>query len=183
MNLAGRNRCRTQNLSLSLLRGILCSMQALLANRHKMLYRIEIGSSADIECKVGSPHIAALSSSDRRYHFWFTPLAGSDLLNSAATRLLYAVTRFEVCEVPLLRGSVVITSADAQGHVQGLDEDDLAAMRRCVASIQWRDDWRLERRIRRVAWQDRIRGGSGPGAIAPPRVSHFQNRAKGRRFR
>ena len=117
-----------------------------LASDNEKLYKVELCGVADIAYLVRDKFLQVLSSTDGTIDFWFSHNRHLQV-NPCGTELLMATTRFTARDVPLLRGSIVITSHDSAGNPASLTDDH---MDRLINSLpSWREDRILRRRVSR----------------------------------
>ena len=86
------------------------------------VYETRAYTAADITDLIQGQRLQCLTSADRQFDFWFSPTARrcQRHINRKATELLLATTTFTAKSVPLLRGSIVLASHDADGDLDGL---------------------------------------------------------------
>ena len=138
------------------------------------IYETRAYSKADIDQLVQSQGLQALTSFDRQFDFWFSPTSNrcQRRVNRSATELLLATTTLTAKTVPLLRGSVVIATHDADGELDGLSWQQLDLLAMKNRSLHARDLRILERRIvRDERSQRRIADAARPAAaVSAPQV-------------
>jgi len=122
------------------------------------VYETRAYTPADITDLIQGQRLQCLTSTDRQFDFWFSPTARrcQRRINRKATELLLATTTFTAKTVPLLRGSIVLASHDADGDLDGLSWlqlDQLSGLNRTLTA---RDERILNRRIMRE--ERRLRG-------------------------
>jgi hypothetical protein len=112
-------------------------------------YETRAYTKADIERLVQDQGLHSLTSADRQFDFWFSPSASrcQRRVNRSATELFLATTGFTAKTVPLLRGSVVVASHDADGDLDGLSWQQLDLLVERNRSVTRRDVRVLGRRI------------------------------------
>lgn len=117
------------------------------------VYETRAYTKADIEKLMHDQGLYCLTSTDRQFDFWFSPTTQGcqRRVNLAATELLLATTGFTAKSVPLLHGSVVIATHDADGDLDGLSWQQLDLLVHRSRSLTKRDDRVLARRIQREA--------------------------------
>jgi hypothetical protein len=115
------------------------------------VYETRAYTQADITELVHHQGLQSLSSGDRQFDFWFSPTARRCQrgVNRRATELLLATTSFDAKTVPLLRGSIVVATHDADGDLDGLSWEQLEQLARKNRSVSARDKRILSRRIAR----------------------------------
>lgn len=115
------------------------------------VYETRAYTNADIHQLVQDQGLHCLSSADNQFDFWFSPAARGcqRRVNQIATELLLATTEFTAKSVPLLRGSVVVATHDADGDLDGLSWQQLDQLVRHTRSVSARDERALARRILR----------------------------------
>jgi hypothetical protein len=130
------------------------------------VYETRAYSNADIADLVNDCGLECLTSTDRQFDFWFTPSLRRchRRANLSATEMLLATTRFTAKSVPLLRGSVVVATHDADGRLDGLSWQQLDVLAQRYATVSKRDDRLLSRRI--ISDQRRQRDLVAAGAAA-----------------
>ena len=116
-----------------------------------LVYETRAYSKSDIAELVQNYGLESLTSTDRRFDFWFTPSARhcKRAVNRSATEMLLATTGFTAKTVPLLRGGVVLATHDSDGDLDGLSWQQLDLLIKLSATITRRDDRVLNRRIGR----------------------------------
>lgn len=122
------------------------------------VYETRAYTPADITDLIHGQRLQCLTSTDRQFDFWFSPTSRrcQCRINRKATELLLATTTFTAKTVPLLRGSIVLASHDADGDLDGLSWlqlDQLSGLNRTLTA---RDERILNRRIMRE--ERRLRG-------------------------
>ncbi|GCB00797.1 hypothetical protein [Mycolicibacterium sp. NCC-Tsukiji] len=122
------------------------------------VYETRAYTPADITDLIHGQRLQCLTSTDRQFDFWFSPTSRrcQRRINRKATELLLATTTFTAKTVPLLRGSIVLASHDADGDLDGLSWlqlDQLSGLNRTLTA---RDERILNRRIMRE--ERRLRG-------------------------
>lgn len=135
-------------------------MDALLASHNQRIYTLTIRSVCDIADTIRDAHIEALPAG--HYDFWVTPSLrpGHRLLNRPATRMLLKVGLFTARTVPLLRGVVVVTGRDHNGHIHSLSDQQISQLASAVHERAHPADWMLNRRLRSTERADRRRARS-----------------------
>lgn len=138
-----------------------------------VVYETRAYSQADIDQLVHDQGLQCLTSADRQFDFWFSPSAKGcqRTANRTATDLLLATTAFTAKNVPLLRGSVVVATHDADGDLDGLSWQQLDLLSHTSRSLTSRDDRILDRRISRDARSQRRRAPAAPATPAAPSSS------------
>ncbi|MBB3601139.1 hypothetical protein FHT40_000772 [Mycolicibacterium sp. BK556] len=140
------------------------------------VYETRAYTKADIDRLVQNHQLHCLTSTDRQFDFWFSPSTArcQSRVNARATELLLATTKFTAKSVPLLPGSIVVATHDADGDLDGLSWEQLDLLVRKNRSLSDRElrvlDRRIARHDRRLARHLR----SAPAAPAPqvkPRVA------------
>lgn len=113
------------------------------------VYETRAYTKADIDKLIQDQGLHCLTSADNQFDFWFSPAARGcqRRANQIATELLMATTDFTAKNVPLLRGSVVVATHDAEGDLDGLSWQQLDALAELNRSISARDERLLQRRI------------------------------------
>ena len=86
------------------------------------VYETQAYTKVDIDKLVADQGLQCLTSPDGQFDFWFSPAPRrcQRRVNRSATEILLATTSFTAKNVPLLRGSVVVATHDADGDVDGL---------------------------------------------------------------
>lgn len=114
-------------------------------------YETRAYSTTDIAQLISDHGLQSLTSADRQFDFWFAPSTRGcqRRTNRVATQLLVATTTFTAKNVPLLRGSVVVASHDADGDLDGLSWQQLDTLSAASRSLSKRDDRVLMCRINR----------------------------------
>ncbi|KWX68032.1 hypothetical protein [Mycobacterium sp. NAZ190054] len=115
------------------------------------VYETRAYTKADIDKLVQDQGLHCLTSADHQFDFWFSPSARGcqRRTNQFATELLMATTDFTARTVPLLRGSVVVATHDADGDLDGLSWQQLDALAAHHRAVSKRDERLLQRRILR----------------------------------
>jgi hypothetical protein len=115
------------------------------------VYETRAYTKADITHLIENHQLHCLSSADRQFDFWFSPSSAAcqRRTNVRATELLLATTNFNAKSVPLLPGSVVVATHDADGDLDGLSWEQLDMLVRRNRSLTDRDLRILDRRIAR----------------------------------
>ncbi|MBN9633652.1 MAG: hypothetical protein J0H22_00195 [Actinobacteria bacterium] len=115
------------------------------------VYETRAYTPADITQLIQNQRLQCLTSADRQFDFWFAPTSRrcQRLVNRTATELLLATTTFTARTVPLLRGSIVLASHDADGDLDGLSWLQLDLLTRLNHTVTDRDRRILNRRIAR----------------------------------
>jgi hypothetical protein len=114
-----------------------------------VVYETRAYSQADIAELVHDCGLECLTSTDRQFDFWFTPSLRKchRSANLSATEMLVATTGFAAKTVPLLRGSVVLATHDADGNLDGLSWKQLDLLAHRNATVTRRDTRVLGRRF------------------------------------
>jgi hypothetical protein len=115
------------------------------------VYETQAYTKVDIDKLVADQGLQCLTSPDGQFDFWFSPAPRrcQRRVNRSATEILLATTSFTAKNVPLLRGSVVVATHDADGDVDGLSWQQLDLLVLKSRSLTKRDDRALDRRIAR----------------------------------
>ncbi|MEV3901094.1 hypothetical protein AB0K11_02120 [Mycobacterium sp. NPDC050551] len=115
------------------------------------VYETRAYTRADIEHLIHDQGLHSLTSADRQFDFWFSPSASrcQRRVNRSATELFLATTDFTAKTVPLLRGSVVVATHDADGDLDGLSWEQLDLLVDRNRAMSRRDERVLGRRIQR----------------------------------
>lgn len=131
------------------------------------VYETRAYTKADITHLIENHQLHCLTSADRQFDFWFSPstAACQRRANVRATELLLATTSFNAKSVPLLLGSVVVATHDADGDLDGLSWEQLDRLVRRNRSLTDRELRVLDRRIAR---HDRRLARHSPSAAATP---------------
>ena len=134
------------------------------------VYETRAYTKADIEKLMHDQGLHCLTSTDRQFDFWFSPSTHGcqRRVNLAATELLLATTGFTAKSVPLLRGSVVIATHDADGALDGLSWQQLDQLAHRSRSLTKRDDRVLARRIQRDARDTRRKAAPAQTPVSAP---------------
>lgn len=113
------------------------------------VYETRAYTRADVERLVHDQGLHSLTSADRQFDFWFSPSASrcQRRVNRTATELFLATTDFTAKTVPLLRGSVVVATHDADGDLDGLSWEQLDLLVDRNRAVTRRDARVLGRRI------------------------------------
>ncbi|WP_006243989.1 hypothetical protein [Mycolicibacterium tusciae] len=124
-------------------------IQAIHASHNGRLYKVELQGTGDIADLVREHRLETVTAQLITTVFWFTPATHSShtQLNRRATELLLATTTFTARQVPLLRGNVVITGINANGHPARLTDPQLHYLAGVEPNA--RDLWILSRRYTR----------------------------------
>lgn len=131
-------------------------------------YETQAYTTADIAELVSDYGLESLTSTDRRFDFWFTKSTQrcQRRANRAATRLLLATTNFTAKTVPLLRGCVVIATHDSDGDLDGLSWEQLDLLAQRNRALTKREERVLDRRIAQdLRCQRRLRRGVDVGSV------------------
>lgn len=114
-----------------------------------VVYEARAYTRVDIAELVHDCGLECLTSTDRRFDFWFTPSLRKchRRANLSATEMLLATTRFTAKTVPLLRGGVVVATHDAEGELDGLSWRQLDLLAHRNATVSKRDSRVLGRRF------------------------------------
>jgi hypothetical protein len=117
------------------------------------VYETRAYTKADIDQLVQAQGLQCFTSADRQFDFWFSPSARGcqRRINRNATEILLATTSFTARTVPLLRGSVVVATHDADGDLDGLSWRQLDLLVERSRALTRRDDRVLNRRLNRDA--------------------------------
>lgn len=115
------------------------------------IYETRAYTKADIDQLVHSQELQCLTSADGKFDFWFSTSTKrcQRRVNRPATELLLATTSLSAKSVPLLRGSVVIATHDADGELDGLSWEQLDMLAERNHSVTKRDERVLSRRVLR----------------------------------
>jgi hypothetical protein len=124
-------------------------------------------TKADIDQLVHERGLQCLTSADRQFDFWFSPVAHrcQRRVNRSATEMLLATTTFTAKTVPLLHGCIVVATHDADGDLDGLSWAQLDLLARRRRSLTRRDERVLNRRTSRY---DRRRRTAETTRAVPP---------------
>jgi hypothetical protein len=108
-------------------------------------------TQADITQLVHNQSLQCLTSADRQFDFWFSPAPRGcqHRINRTATELLMATTTFTARSVPLLRGTIVVATHDADGDLDGLSWMQLDLLARHNRTVSAHDERIINRRIAR----------------------------------
>lgn len=91
---------------------------------------ITVFAESAINAILRDPCVDCLTSSDGAIDFWFrSAVPGRYRPNRQATGLLLSVTTFSVRTVPLLYGSVIVSSKSSEGRLLGLTTQDRRRLR------------------------------------------------------
>lgn len=114
-------------------------------------YETRAYSKADIDRLVADQGLQSLTSADRQFDFWFAATARGcqRRVNRVATELLLSTTKLTAKSVPLLRGSVVVATHDADGDLDGLSWQQLDLLAHKTRLLSKREERVLNRRIDR----------------------------------
>ncbi|GFG53575.1 hypothetical protein [Mycolicibacterium agri] len=114
-------------------------------------YETRAYSTADLADLIHDHGLQCLTSSDQQFDYWFSPSPRGcqRRANRLATELLLATSKFSAKNVPVLRGSVVVATHDADGDLDGLSwlQQELLVAKR--QSLSKRTRRALDRRIQR----------------------------------
>jgi hypothetical protein len=132
------------------------------------VYETRAYTPADITDLIQGQRLQCLTSADRQFDFWFSPTARGcqRRVNRKATELLLATTPFTAKTVPLLRGSIVLASHDADGDLDGLSWLQLERLSGLNRTLTARDERILNRRIMREERRLRNETGTKPRRAA-----------------
>lgn len=116
------------------------------------IYETSAYTAADIDQLIRDQGLQSLTSADHQFDFWFSPTTRGcqRRVNRAATELLLTTTTFSAKSVPLLRGSVVVATHDADGDLDGLSWQQLALVAERHRALTPRERRVLNRRIHRA---------------------------------
>jgi hypothetical protein len=136
------------------------------------IYETQAYTKADIDQLVHDQGLDCLTSADRQFDFWFSPVASKcqRRVNRTATEFLLATTAFTPKNVPLLRGTVVIATHDADGELDGLSWQQQDALVTKVRALSKRDEQTLNRRVARLAKRPRRTTGAAAVRKSSPSV-------------
>jgi len=115
------------------------------------VYETRAYTKSDITQLVNDQGLQCLTGSAGQFDFWFSPAARGcqRRVNRRATELLLATTNFSAKNVPLLHGSIVVATHDADGDLDGLSWQQLDTLAERNRSITRREERILARRIAR----------------------------------
>lgn len=115
------------------------------------VYETRAYTQADITQLVQDQSLQCLTSADRQFDFWFSPAPRGcqRRINRTATELLMATTTFTARSVPLLRGTIVVATHDADGDLNGLSWTQLDLLAQRNRTVSARDERIINRRIAR----------------------------------
>ncbi|ORW08539.1 MULTISPECIES: hypothetical protein [Mycolicibacter] len=122
--------------------------QSIHASHNQLLYLAWMHDINDIADDVRDDRLETITSSDRQIVFWFTTHRTVQIINRPAAEMLVAATAFTARDVPLLRGSVVITGRDHNGDPAGLSDEQLSWLPNL--ELRGRDTRILDRRLARA---------------------------------
>jgi hypothetical protein len=113
------------------------------------IYETRAYTAADIDQLVSDRDLQSLTSTDRQFDFWFSPVTPGcqRRVNTGATELLLATTAFTAKTVPLLRGGIVVATHDADGDLDGLSWEQLDQIAKRIRSLTKRDAKQLTKRM------------------------------------
>ena len=139
------------------------------------VYETRAYTKADIDRLIQNHQLHCLTSTDRQFDFWFSPsnAACQRRVNLRATELLMATTKFTAKSVPLLPGSIVVATHDADGDLDGLSWEQLDLLAGKTRTLSDRELRVLDRRIAR---HDRLLArhlrsvAATPAPTAKPRI-------------
>ena len=142
------------------------------------VYETRAYTPADITQLIQNQRLHCLTSTDRQFDFWFSPASHrcQRRVNRQATELLLATTSFTARNVPLLRGSIVLASHDADGDLDGLSWLQLDLLTRLNRTVTERDERILNRRIARD--QRRLRREAAANRRPAPSLSPVPSTAQ-----
>lgn len=145
------------------------------------IYETSAYTAADIHQLIHDQGLQSLTSADHQFDFWFSPTTRGcqRRVNRAATELLLTTTGFKARSVPLLHGSVVVATHDADGDLDGLSWQQLALVAERHRALTARERRVLNRRIRRATPRPAAPPASGrvPGRRAVPDAGSAHTRA------
>ena len=121
------------------------------------VYETRAYTKADVDQLVHDHGLQCFTSADRQFDFWFSPSTRRCQRrgNRSATQLLLATTSFTAKTVPLLRGSIVVATHDADGDLDGLSWQQLDVLALKYHSLTKHQDRVLARRMARDGRQPR----------------------------
>lgn len=142
------------------------------------VYETRAYTQADITQLVHDQSLQCLTSADRQFDFWFSPAPRGcqRRINRTATELLMATTTFTARSVPLLRGTIVVATHDADGDLDGLSWMQLDLLAHRNRAVGARDERIINRRIAR----DERLVHHARKAPAPPKPQHNASYAPAR---
>lgn len=131
------------------------------------VYETRAYTAADIDKLIEDQGLQCLTSTDRQFDFWFSPVTRGcqRRANRRATELLLATTGFTAKSVPLLRGCVVVATHDTDGDLDGLSWQQLDQLAHKSRSLTKRDERILDRRISRDDRRERRHTAPRQGAV------------------
>lgn len=115
------------------------------------VYETRAYTKADIDRLIQDHQLHCLTSTDRQFDFWFSPSRPGcqSRVNTRATELFLATTKFTAKSVPLLPGSIVVATHDVDGDLDGLSWQQLDMLVERSRSLTDRELRILDRRIAR----------------------------------
>ncbi|MGJ6121542.1 hypothetical protein QN239_03095 [Mycolicibacterium sp. Y3] len=133
------------------------------------VYETRAYTQADITQLIHDQGLQCLTSADRQFDFWFSPTSRrcQRRVNRRASELLLATTSFTAKTVPLLRGSIVVATHDADGDLDGLSWEQLDLLARQNRTVTPRDERILNRRIMRDQRRQRRATQAAPAFHIP----------------
>jgi hypothetical protein len=116
-------------------------VRALLVCHDPVMYRLTIGSVDDIAEEIRERHLETIPAG--RFDFWVTPSLrpASQRLNQRATKILLGASTFTARQVPLLRGTVVVTGRGQDGQLGSLSDEEITWLADFVYALPCRSDW------------------------------------------
>ncbi|MUL75147.1 hypothetical protein [Mycolicibacterium sp. CBMA 226] len=137
------------------------------------VYETRAYTPADITQLIQNQRLQCLTSADRQFDFWFAPTSRKcqRRVNRTATELLLATTTFTARTVPLLRGSIVLASHDADGDLDGLSWLQLDLLTRLNQTVTDRDRRILNRRIAREERRQRREVAANTRQASPSKTT------------
>lgn len=140
------------------------------------VYETRAYTQADITQLIHDHGLQCLTSADRQFDFWFSPVSRrcQRRVNRSATELLMATTNFNAKSVPLLRGSIVVATHDSDGDLDGLSWLQLESLAQRNRAVTPRQQRILDRRmLRDERLQRRAKDGASVDPTSRPhRVDH-----------
>lgn len=150
-NSGNTERCRAQQSARERTEWVTTMNTVLYFSANGAVYETRAYTQADITELVHDQRLQCLTSADRQFDFWFSPAPRGcqRRINRTATELLMATTTFTARNVPLLRGTIVVATHDADGDLDGLSWMQLELLARRNRTISARDERTINRRIAR----------------------------------
>lgn len=133
-------------------------MKVLHVSHNHSSYSTRIDTIEDLATLIRDVDVEAICA-HQRLDFWTTPSLRARIsrINTPAIKMLLATSGFRPGDVPLLRGSVVVTTHDEHGQLCGLTSEQLHWLVDLPYTLPRIASARIDRRIRRTEKADQRR--------------------------